>query len=109
METGTAGQVRLAYAYLMDNLARNVSLQELSAVSGLSPYHFLRAFRAQFGLPPHTCQLQQRIHLARSLLAQGQPIAQVAAEVGFADQSHFTRKFKVLVGATPRQYQDGLS
>jgi AraC-like DNA-binding protein len=95
------------YEYLLDNLSRNVSLQELSGLSGLSSYHFLRAFRSQFGLPPHTWQLQQRINAARRLLAAGQPIAQVAAEVGFSDQSHFTRKFKAFVGATPRQYQLG--
>jgi len=94
-----------SHAYMMDNLARAVSLDELSALSGLSPYHFLRVFRRSMGLPPHTYQLQQRISLARRLLAEGQPIAQVAVEVGFADQSHFTRKFKACVGATPGQYQ----
>jgi AraC-like DNA-binding protein len=46
--------------------------------------------------------------LAKQLLARGMSIAQVAAEVGFADQSHLTRKFKSLVGATPRQYQQAL-
>lgn len=102
-----AEMVWKGYDYLLDNLSRNVSLQELSALSGLSPYHFLRAFRSQFGLPPHTWQLQQRINAARRLLAAGQPIAHVAAEVGFSDQSHFTRKFKAFVGATPRQYQLG--
>jgi AraC-like DNA-binding protein len=96
--------VQPGYDYLMGNLARNVSLQELSQRCGLSPYHFLRAFHRRYGLPPHTYQLQQRIVLAKHLLARGMSIAQAAAEVGFADQSHFTRKFKALVGATPRQY-----
>jgi AraC-like DNA-binding protein len=103
--TGTAEMVRHGHDFLMDNLASNVSLQELASLGGLSPYHFLRAFRRQYGLPPHKYQLQQRVNLAKRLLADGQPIAQVAAEVGFADQSHFTRKFKAFVGATPRQYQ----
>lgn len=92
-------------AYLMENLSQNVSLQELASHSGLSPYHFLREFRKRYGLPPHTYQLQHRINIAKRLLAKGTPIAHVATDVGFADQSHFTRKFKALVGTTPRQYQ----
>jgi AraC-like DNA-binding protein len=97
--------VQQGQAYLMEHLREKVSLAELAAASGLSKYHFLRAFRARYGVPPHIYQLQQRINLARELLAAGRPIADVANEVGFADQSHFTRKFKVLVGATPREYQ----
>ncbi|MCB0193868.1 MAG: AraC family transcriptional regulator [Anaerolineae bacterium] len=92
-------------AYLMDNLSQNVSLDELAMQSGLSPFHFLREFRKRYGLPPHTYQLQQRITSAKRLLAQGKPIAHVATDVGFSDQSHFTRKFKAYVGTTPRRYQ----
>ncbi len=91
--------------YLNERLAHNISLDELAAGSGLSPYHFLRLFRQQYGVPPHAYQLQQRINQAKRMLAAGHSIAQTALEVGFADQSHFTRKFKALVGATPRQYQ----
>ena len=103
--SGTIEFARKGREYLLDNLSRNVSLQEVSAQTGLSPYHFLRVFRHHYGLPPHSYQLQQRINLARHMLADGQPIVQVATEVGFADQSHFTRKFKAFVGTTPRQYQ----
>lgn len=104
--TQGAGQaVENGRDYLMDNLFQNVSLQELANYSGLSPFHFLREFRKCYGLPPHTYQLQQRVNVAKRLLANDQPIAHVAMEVGFADQSHFTRKFKSFVGATPRQYQ----
>ena len=94
--------------FLQANPVVDVSLRELASLSGLSPYYFVRAFRSQYGLPPHEFQLQQRIQLARRLLASGMSIAEVAAEAGFADQSHFTRKFKTLVGATPGQYQRGL-
>jgi AraC-like DNA-binding protein len=94
--------------YLQSNPVVDISLRELAGLSGLSPYYFVRAFRSQYGLPPHEFQLQQRIQLARQFLAQGKPIAEVAADTGFADQSHFTRKFKALVGATPGQYQRGL-
>jgi AraC-like DNA-binding protein len=99
--------LQAGYRYLLEHLAENISLQELAGLCAMSPYHFLRSFRRQYGLPPHTCQLQMRINQARQLLVSGRSIAETAAEVGFADQSHFSRKFRSLVGATPRQYQSG--
>lgn len=97
--------MQAAQAYLLKNVTHNISLEELAAHVGLSPYHFLRRFRATFGMPPHTYRLQQRIHLAKRMLADGTPIVQVALDTGFTDQSHFTRRFKTFVGTTPRQYQ----
>jgi len=104
--TKSSENIAAAHQYLMDHLFEKISLEELGAHSGLSPYHFLREFRKHYGMPPHTYQLQQRINEAKRLLANGTSIADTAAQVGFADQSHFTRKFKTLVGTTPRQYQD---
>jgi AraC-like DNA-binding protein len=97
--------MQMARAHLLDNLTQNIALDELAALANLSPYHFLRRFRATYGMPPHTYRLQQRIHLARRMLADGHPIAQVALDTGFTDQSHLTRRFKAFVGTTPRQYQ----
>ena len=97
--------VKTAHDYLTGHLDQNISLEELSAKAGLSPYHLLRVFREQFGLPPHAFQVQLRVNQAKRLLAQGLPIVEAALEVGFSDQSHFTNTFKTLVGATPRQYQ----
>ncbi len=97
--------MQMAQEYLLENISCSVSLEELSAHVNLSPYHFLRRFRAAFGMPPHTYHLQQRIHLAKRMLADGTPIVQVALDTGFTDQSHFTKRFKTFVGTTPRQYQ----
>lgn len=94
-----------AYDYLMQHLSQNISLNELSSVAGLSAYHLLRIFEQRFGLPPHAFQLQQRINIAKKMLAEGVSIIEAAHELGFTDQSHFSKKFKALVGATPRQYQ----
>ncbi|MDQ3461350.1 MAG: helix-turn-helix transcriptional regulator [Deinococcota bacterium] len=73
-------------------------------VAGLSPYHLLRVFRLELGLSPHSYQIQRRIGIAKTLLAQGERIAQVAACTGFTDQSHLGRHFKRLVGVTPGQF-----
>jgi AraC-like DNA-binding protein/quercetin dioxygenase-like cupin family protein len=97
-----------AYDYLMEHLAENIALQHLASEAGLSAYHLLRSFRERYGLPPHAFQLQQRINVAKRMLAEGISIAETAFELGFADQSHFTKKFKAFVGATPRQYQHSM-
>lgn len=101
--------VRLVKDHLAANLAEKVSLEELSAMAHLSRYHLLRTFQGSVGLPPHTYQNQLRVDLGKQLLAEGMPISQAAAEAGFVDQSHFSRVFKQLTGATPRQYQTTLS
>jgi AraC-like DNA-binding protein len=103
--TGTERQViTKAIAHVHDNICENTSLEELSAHVGLSPFYFSRIFRQYTGLPPHAYRKQQRIHLAKQLLRGNMPIAQVAAESGFSDQSHLTRHFKQIVGVTPGQY-----
>ena len=90
---------------LRADLTQPLALQELSARIGISPSHLSRRFGAEVGLPPHRYQLQLRIDAAKVKLAAGEPIAQVAADLGFSDQSHFTRLFTRIVGATPAQYQ----
>ena len=99
--------VRLVREHLAARLDERVSLDDLSALAGISRYHLLRLFSRETGLPPHAYQNQLRVDRARTLLAQGAPISQVAAEVGFVDQSHLTRIFRQFTGATPRQYQSG--
>jgi AraC-like DNA-binding protein len=96
-------------AHLAAHMADKVSLDDLSRLAGVSRYHLLRLFSREAGLPPHAYQNQLRVARGKKLLARGEPISQVAAEVGFADQSHFTRIFRQFTGATPRQYQAGTS
>lgn len=97
--------VKLVREYLKDNYVENVSLLQLAQMVGLSPEHLVRLFTAEIGLPPHTYQTQVRIARAKTLLAKGDSIADVAQKTGFADQAHFTRHFKRLNGVTPRIYQ----
>lgn len=108
--SGNAAEgVHRAKAFLAENLCRKVSLGELAEVAGLSRYHLLRTFHGETGLPPHTYHNQLRVDRGKKLLAQGASISDVAAELGFTDQSHFTRVFKQFTAATPRQYQLGAS
>jgi AraC-like DNA-binding protein len=90
---------------LRERLADPPSLAELAAMTELSQFALLRAFRAETGLPPHAYLNQLRVRRARSLLDDGVAAADVAAEVGFADQAHLTRHFKRVVGVPPAAYQ----
>lgn len=90
---------------LSERVGENVSLAELSAATGVSPYHLLRVFKKATGLPPHAWQTQLRIGLAKDLIARGEPLSDAALEAGFADQSHLSKVFRKLVGATPGQYR----
>lgn len=94
---------------MQDDSASPLSLAELSAVAGLTPSHFVRAFSQHYGMTPHAYLLDKRIRHARTLLRQGQPLAEVALASGFADQAHFQRQFKRRVAATPGQYRTQLA
>lgn len=90
--------------YINEHLHQDVQLIELAALAQMSPYHFLRLFKQSMGVTPHQYILQRRIERAKCLLQHGElSIAEVAASVGFCDQSHFTRYFKRVVGVTPKQ------
>ena len=82
-----------------------ITLEQLATLAELSPFHFLREFKRLFGMPPHEYQKQLRVRRAKELLAKGVPIAVVAADTGFSDQSHLNRVFKSFTGITPGQFQ----
>lgn len=89
--------------YVNDNLADDTSLETLAGVVAISPSHFCALFKRSVGTSPHSYVIQQRVARAKDLLVRGgQSIADVASEVGFADQAHLTRHMKKLLGATPR-------
>lgn len=90
--------------YLEAHYREKVTLDELAEVSALSPSHFLRMFRDTTGLTPHAYLTQVRIEAATSLLRSGASFADVAHATGFADQSHFTKNLKRILGVTPSQY-----
>jgi AraC-like DNA-binding protein len=96
--------VRRAQEFLNEHYDRNISLKELASIANLSPFYFHRVFCREAGMPPHAYLVQIRLLRAKDLLRTGRPIAQVALATGFADQSHFTRHFKRLMGVTPTHY-----
>jgi AraC-like DNA-binding protein len=96
--------LRRAREYLHGHFEKAVSLATLSEIAGMSPFHFSRSFTRLMGVPPHAYQTQLRIERAKRLLCEGRHLVDVSCDLGFADQSHFTRHFRKLVGCAPGRY-----
>lgn len=107
--TGSGGDPGPALCRIRDLLhegyAREIRLDDLAQEAGCSRFKISRAFAAAYGLPPHAYLTRRRLEAARRLLAQGEPAAEVAAAVGFADQSHLIRRFKASYGITPGEFR----
>jgi AraC-like DNA-binding protein len=97
-------EVTAACDYMHSHYGTDLTLQELAAVAGLSKFHFLRVFRRHTGMTPHVYLTQLRVRMARLRIAAGTPLAAVAAECGFVDQSHMCRHFRRVIGVTPGVY-----
>ncbi|MGB2882722.1 MAG: AraC family transcriptional regulator [Rhodoferax sp.] len=91
--------------YMQAHLGERIVLEDLASVAGLSPFHFLRQFQAQYHVTPHQMLMARRLYAAKQWLAQGVAPAQVAAQAGLTDQSHLTRAFTQRYGVTPGRYQ----
>ena len=92
--------------YLQAHFRQDTDLQALALACGVDRFRLSRAFKAAFGLPPHAYLVQLRLARARRLLAQGLRPAEVASDVGFADQSHLGRWFLRAYGMTPAAYRN---
>ena len=99
-----ARAVEVAKTHLAENAHAPVSLDALSELAGMSKFHLNRKFKASVGITPSVFLMSLRVDRAKALLRQGEPIAHVAVDLGFADQAHFTRTFRRYVGVTPGRY-----
>jgi AraC-like DNA-binding protein len=92
--------------HVRNNLDKPLAVSALSRVAEMSQSHFSKLFKLSTGLAPHQFVLQERINRSKELLRQGNAkIVDVALQVGFENQAHFTTVFGNLVGMTPRQFQ----
>ncbi len=73
----------------------------------MSQYYFSKLFKISTGTTPHQYVMRQRVECAQELLRQDRtPLAEIAAQVGFETQSHFTSVFRHIVGITPKRYRE---
>lgn len=100
------GALRRVREHIHQRLAERIELSELAEIAGLSDCHFARAFKQSIGVPPHRYLLQRRIEVAALLIeSTDRPLSAIALDVGFSDQSHFTRMFSRLTKQTPREFR----
>jgi AraC family transcriptional regulator len=100
------GRMTEVLRYMAEHSAAPHKLAGLARMARMSPYHFLRSFKATTGVTPHQWLLRARLRKAAEQLATTHlPITAVALDVGFADLSTFTRSFHAEFGASPRQYR----
>ncbi|KGF66337.1 AraC family transcriptional regulator [Pseudomonas lutea] len=91
--------------YLHSHLHQDIGLDDLAQVTGVDRFRLSRAFKAAFGMAPHAYLIQLRLTRARLLLARGELPVNVAAALGFADQSHLGRWFQRAYRVTPADYR----
>jgi AraC family transcriptional regulator len=100
-----AQRLRQTIEYIEANLTADLRLEEMAENVRMSPYTFGRLFRQTTGLTPHQYLLRARIKEAKRLLREGKsPIVDISLQLGFSDQSHFTRVFHKITGITPRKF-----
>ncbi|RTL72669.1 MAG: AraC family transcriptional regulator [Hyphomicrobiales bacterium] len=102
----TASQQRIIRDAIADPSGKNLSLSELAALAKLSRFHFARAFKKTFGMPPHQFILHHRIEAAKvSLIKDDVALSDLARSLGFGSQSRFSEVFRKATGLTPAQFR----
>ena len=96
--------------YIDQNLARDISLEDLATVAHLSRFHFLRAFKRATRETPYQLLLRRRIERAQDLLrAGGMSVADIALAVGFKNATRFATAFRRITGGTPSAFRAAIS
>jgi AraC family transcriptional regulator len=104
-----AWQQRVVADYVEEHLAEQIPLATLAGVARLSPYHFSRAFKQSFGIPPHRYHTSRRIEHAKALLEdRTRSVTDIGLSLGFSETSSFTTVFRKSTGVTPRRYHRSL-
>jgi AraC-like DNA-binding protein len=103
-------KLRRVMEFIEAHIDEPMPLERLAAAAAVSPFHFHRQFKRSTGVTPHQYIVQMRTERAKALLSGSDlPLAEVAAQSGFADQSHFTSTFRRTTSMTPRSYRNATS
>jgi AraC family transcriptional regulator len=103
-------QQRILTDYIEAHLSEQIPLATLARLTRLSTFHFCRAFKQSFGVPPHRYHTNRRIEQAKIMLAQRKhSVTEVGLTVGFNETSSFTAVFRKFTGQTPSRYHRALA
>lgn len=104
-EVGLSGDIEDSVRYILENLKKDVSLDELAFVSGLSTSQYKQKFKVQMGIPPRNYINLQKIELAKKMIKEGMEITEIAMELGFNTSSYFAVVFKRYAACSPTEYR----
>jgi AraC-like DNA-binding protein len=107
-EPGGPDMAEQLRAHLDEHLFEPITIRAAAAAIDAAPTQLARAFSRTFGISPHAYVVGRRLEAARDRILGGQPLADVAAEVGFYDQAHLSRRFSRFLGTTPGRFRAGL-
>jgi AraC family transcriptional regulator len=107
---GLAGwQRKRVSQYIETHVSESIPLATLAEQARLSPYHFARAFKHSFGVPPHRYHQLRRMEQAKLLLGKSSAsVTEIALQVGFRETSSFTAAFRKLTDHSPTEYRRSL-
>ena len=107
---GLAGwQQRIVASYVEEHLAEPIALAALAKLVGLSPFHFCRAFKQSFGVPPRRYHNNRRMERAKALLANpARSVTEIGLALGFRETSSFSTAFRHTTGNAPTEYRRAL-
>lgn len=100
--------IRTLIDYIEENYLSSPGIEELAGIVNLSSYYLTRLFKQEIGMSPHAYINQLRINRAGDLIQQGESLLGIAYELGFADQSHFSKTFLKLTGMSPIRFNQVL-
>lgn len=86
-------------AHVDDHVTEPLGIQTIADQLGLHPNYFIQSFKLAKGIPPHAYLIHRKMNLAKAMLARGVRSSEVAATLGFYDQSHFIRHFRNVFGS----------
>ena len=94
--------------YILDNTDNPITLEDISLEVGYNESYITRVFKKKFGLTPHAFLINKRVEKAKRKLLNDEDVnlAQLSNEVGFYDQSHFSKVFKRVFAMTPNNYKN---
>jgi AraC family transcriptional regulator len=99
-------KLKQAFEYIDAHLGENLSLSEIANELDMSQYYFSRLFKQSVGITPHQYLLHHRVERAKQLLRHSeQTVTAIALTCGFAQQSHFAKRFREHTGLTPSQFR----
>ncbi|MEM8848485.1 MAG: AraC family transcriptional regulator [Pseudomonadota bacterium] len=91
---------------LLDSLSRNIPIETLAREVGVSPFRLMRCFKAEMGQTIHQFVIEHRVAFVRDRISRSDdPLAQIAFDAGFANQSHMTSAYTAMMGISPGKHR----